>query len=158
PHQIEISRRDERWAVFVPGERVAWFPASELGSRQLAVERRVLRLVGQRCSFQVPRALWMSHSGIDVRQMVPGRCDPAGLFQRCQIDAPLAQRIGREIGAMLAQQHTRINAADAGEWLPRQVAWPQQAQWIRERLPTVVDDADLVRRMGAVIDRYEAVT
>jgi hypothetical protein len=158
PHEIAITRRDERWAVFVPGERVAWFPASELGSRQLAFERQVLRLVGQRCSFQVPRPLWMSHSGIDVRQMVPGRCDPAGLFRRCQIDATLAQRIGRAIGTMLAQQHTRITADDAGEWLPRRPAWPERAEWIRERLPSVVDDGDLVRSMAEVIDRYEAVT
>ena len=158
PEQIEIERRDERWAVFLPGERIAWFPASDLGSRRLALERRVLRLVGQRCSFQVPRPLWMSHSGIDVRQMVPGRCDPATLFQRCQIDVALARRVGEAIGAMLAQQHTRITADDVGQWLPRRVRWPERAEWIRERLPAVTDDRDLLHRIDEVIDRYDAVT
>jgi hypothetical protein len=78
PDEIQIVAREERWAVVLPGERLAWFTASKSGSRRLAVERRVLRLLADRCSFRVPQTLLMSQAGFEVRQMVPGRCDPWG--------------------------------------------------------------------------------
>lgn len=115
PGEVHIATRDERWAVILPGEHIAWFPASESGGRRLTVERRVLRLLADRCSFQAPRLLAVSASGFDVRRMVPGRCDPWGLFQRCQTDTALAQKIGRSIGSMLAEQHTAISEADVTE-------------------------------------------
>ena len=42
-------------------------------------------------------------------------------------------------------------------WLPRRVAWPEENDWIRERLPSVVVDDDLVVVMERTIERYEAV-
>ena len=78
--EILIVAREERWGVMLPGERLAWFPASKSGSRRLAVERRVPRLLADRCSFRAPRTLLVSESGFEVRQMVPGRCDPWDLF------------------------------------------------------------------------------
>lgn len=42
-------------------------------------------------------------------------------------------------------------------WLPRRVAWPERSDWIRQRLPGVVDDVDLVVILGRTIERYEAV-
>jgi len=156
PEDVGIESRDDRWAVLLPDERIAWFPASEPAAERLAVERRVLRLLAERCSFRAPRLLLVSDRGFDVRQMVPGRCDPSELFRRCQADAALAQRIGRSIGAILAEQHTRIEFSDVSSWLPRQVAWPETGTWIRVRLPGVVDDRDLVRTIGHVIERYEA--
>jgi hypothetical protein len=158
PEEVQVSARDERWAVSLPGERIAWFPASELGSRRLSVERRVLRLLADRCSFQVPRLLLVSESGFDVRLIVPGRCDPWDLFQRCRMDSMLAQRIGRSIGAMLAEQHAKIGEADVTGWLPQRVAWPESGDWVRERLPRVVNDSDLVHVIGRVIERYETTT
>ena len=103
PESVQIIAREERWAVSLPGECIAWFPASELGNKRLAVERRVLRLLAERCSYQAPRILFVSACGFDVRQMVPGRCDPWGLFHRCRADSSLAQRIGRSIGTILAE-------------------------------------------------------
>jgi aminoglycoside phosphotransferase (APT) family kinase protein len=157
PNEIKIIGREERWAVMLPGERIAWFPASESGSRRLAVERRVLRLLADRCSFRVPRTLFVSESGFEVRQMVPGRCDPWGLFERCKRDRELTQRVGRSLGGILAEQHTAIGKAEVTGWLPRRVAWPEGSDWIRERLPGVVDDVDLVAIVGRTIERYGAV-
>jgi len=157
PGEIQIVSREERWAIALPGERIAWFPASKSGSRRLAVERRVLRLLTDRCSFQVPRTLLVSESGFEMRQMVPGVCDPWGLFERCKRGSRLAQRVGRSLGAILAEQHTVVGEAEVTGWLPRQVAWPQRSDWIRERLLSVVDDVDLVAEMGRTIERYEAV-
>jgi len=155
--EILIVAREERWAVVLPGERLAWFPASQSASRRLAVERRVLRLIAERCSFRAPRTLLVSESGFEVRQMVPGRCDPWGLFERCKRDSGLAQRVGRSLGAILAEQHTAIGEAEVTGWLPWRVAWPEGSDWIRERLPRVVDDDDLVVVMERTIERYEAV-
>jgi hypothetical protein len=155
PEEPAISAREERWAVALPQERIAWFPASEKGERQLAAERRVLQLLAERCTFAVPRLLIVSPSGFDVRRMVPGRCDPWGLFRRCQADAKLARNIGRAIGAILAEQHTKITHTDV-EWLPHQVAWPEAGEWIRRRLPGVVDDHGLIRAMEGAIASYQA--
>ncbi|MBV8120421.1 MAG: aminoglycoside phosphotransferase family protein [Alphaproteobacteria bacterium] len=136
---------------------MAWFPASEGGSKRLVIERRILRLLAARCSFRTPAVLLVSKSGFDLRRMVPGQCDPWGVYQRCMTDTKLAQRIGRSIGAILAEQHTKIREADVADWLPRGVAWPEAGDWIREHLPRVVDDQDLVRTLEDVIGRYEAV-
>jgi hypothetical protein len=155
--ELQIAGREERWAVSLPDGKIAWFPASDAGSRRLAVERRVLRLLAERCSFRAPVVLVASNSGFDLRRMVPGRCDPWGLYQRCQTDTELAQRIGRSIGAILAEQHTNIVEADADEWLPQRAAWPEAGALIRERLPRVADDKGLVSALEEVIDRYEAV-
>jgi hypothetical protein len=133
------------------------FPASELGNKRLAVERRVLRLVAARCSYQAPRILFVSACGFDVRQMVPGRCDPWDLFHRCKADWRLAQRIGRSIGAILAEQHTKIVEVDVAGWLPQCVAWPEASHWMRERLPQVVNDHALLGVIEQVVERYEAV-
>ena len=157
PEDIEIVARDERWAVSLPGECIAWFPASESGNKRLAIERRVLLLLAERCSYQVPRILFVSPSGFDIRQMVPGRCDPWGLFYRCKADSKLARKIGRFIGTILAEQHLRIGETDVVGWLPTRVAWPESSRWVRERLPLVVDDKDLVGIMEQVVERYEAV-
>ena len=158
PEEVEVSARDERWTVSLPGERIAWFPASELGGRRLSVERRVLRLLADRCSFQVPRLLFVSESGFDVRLMVPGRCDPWSLFERCKKDWTLAQHIGRSIGLIVAEQHTKIDEADVTGWLPQFVSWPVSGDWVRERLRRVVNDDDLAHAIERIIERYETTT
>jgi hypothetical protein len=154
---LDIAAREERWAVSLPDGRIAWFPASAAGARRLAVERRVLGLLAERCSFRVPEVLFVSNSGFELRRMVPGRCDPWGLYRRCRADPGLARRIGRWVGAILAEQHMRIVEADVAGWLPRRVSWPERGAWIRERLPRVVDDRGLIRALEEVIDRYEGM-
>jgi hypothetical protein len=156
PEDLRIAAREERWAVTLPDGHIAWFPASERGSRRLAIERRILQLLAHRCSFQVPAILFVSASGFDLRRMVPGRCDPWDLYRRCQTDTPLAQQIGRSIGAILAQQHARISKTDVAGWLPLRVPWPEAGAAIRERIPRVIDDKDLIRTLGEVVDLYEA--
>jgi aminoglycoside phosphotransferase (APT) family kinase protein len=152
---LHIAAREERWAVSAPDGCIAWFPASLEGARRLAVERRVLGLVAERCSFRVPEVLYVSNSGFDVRSMVPGRCDPWGLYRRCQADTGLARQIGHSLGTILAEQHTRIVEADVAGWLPKHVARPERAAWIRERLPRVVGEGGLVRTLDEVVEHYE---
>jgi hypothetical protein len=98
---LDIAAREERWAVSLPDGRIAWFGASEAGAKRLAVERRVLGLLTGRCSFRVPELLFVSNSSFDIRRIVPGRCDPWGLYRRCVAASGLAQKIGRVIGLIL---------------------------------------------------------
>ena len=105
----------------------------------------------------MPEVLFVSNIGFDVRRMVPGECDPWGLYRRCVADTGLARQIGRSIGLILAEQHTRIAEADVAGWLPGRLPWPEAGAAIRERLPRVVDDRGLIRALNEVIDRYEAV-
>jgi aminoglycoside phosphotransferase (APT) family kinase protein len=61
------------------------------------------------------------------------------------------------VGHILAEQHTRIGPADLAGWLPRQVAWPEPGEWIRERVPQVVADADLIKGIDETLTLYEGL-
>jgi hypothetical protein len=102
--------------VWLPGERIAWFPATARGRERLAIERKVLRLLAERCTFATPQILFESAVGFDVRAMVPGHCDPWPLYERIKTDTALARQIGRAIGAILVEQHTRVSEADVAGW------------------------------------------
>jgi aminoglycoside phosphotransferase (APT) family kinase protein len=156
---LQIEARDERWAVRLPGDRIAWFAASDAGLAMLRLERRVLGLLAQRCSFAVPRILWEGADGdVDLRALVPGRVDPWGAYQRVAADPALAGALGGALGALLAEQHTRVTAADAAGWLPALPTWPEPAALLEPRLRRVVEDGALLSRVLAVIERYEAVS
>jgi aminoglycoside phosphotransferase (APT) family kinase protein len=157
PAEVRVEPREDRWAVFLSGERMAWFPANVRGRERLDVERKVLRLLTDRCSFSVPRILLESHSGYDVRALVSGLSDPWDLYERTKTDTALVRRIGRAVGAILIEQHTRIRHTDVAGWLPERVSWPEPADWIRARLPGVIDDAKLVSRLDRVFRVYEQV-
>jgi aminoglycoside phosphotransferase (APT) family kinase protein len=159
PDQIRVEARDERWLVRLPESLVAWFAASEDGSRRMATERRVLRLLQQRCTFLAPRILTQHREDdFDVRTMVPGIGDPLLLFAQMRADVELAQSIGADVGAILAEQHKRIEASDVAGWLPRQPSWPEPGGWIPERLDRVINDPELVADAEAVIEKCESMS
>jgi hypothetical protein len=156
--EVQIEARDERWLVRLPGQRLAWFAASASGLQRLQTERRVLRLLEARCTFQVPRVVFESRAHeFDVRVMVPGVCDPFRLFAQVRDSVELGVQIGTAIGTMLAEQHARVGPADVGDWLPRRPAWPLPREWVRSRLGSVVRDAALIADAEAVMDAYESV-
>lgn len=158
PSQLAIEAREDRWLVRLPDQNLAWLARSALGLERLLRERRVLRLIEQRCSFAAPRVLFESADGeLDVRSMVPGAADPWRFYADVRDSSERAIRLGTAIGEMLAEQHTRIGAADVTPWLPQRPSWPEAPDWIRERLPRVVDDTRLIARAAAVIDAYENV-
>ena len=90
--------------------------------------------------------------------MVPGLSDPWRVFAGARDSIELAAELGRSVGAILAEQHSRISAADVADWLPRRLSWLKSPEWIRERLVKVVDDTKLRVRADAVIEMYEAAT
>jgi hypothetical protein len=137
---------------------LAWFAASAPGLAALRIERRVLRLLETRCSFAAPRVLFESADGaLDVRSMVPGSSDAFDVYAEIRKRRELAVEMGRAIGAILAEQHSRIGPEDVAEWLPLQPAWPEPRDWIYERLPGVISDSGLIARAMAVIETYESV-
>jgi aminoglycoside phosphotransferase (APT) family kinase protein len=155
---LKIELHEEKWLVRLPGQRMAWFAASRRGLEQLDVERRVLRLLEARCSFAAPRLLFESLDGeFDVRTMVPGSADPLASYHLVRDSTEHAVRIGAEIGTILAEQHSKITVTDVSPWLPRQPSWPEPREWVRERLPRVVDNAGLISRADAVMAAYDQV-
>jgi aminoglycoside phosphotransferase (APT) family kinase protein len=157
PEDVRVELREDRWLVRLPGERLAWFPANAKGRERLDVERRVLRLLAERCSFGVPGVLFESERGWDVRAAVPGVCDPWGLYRRTLTDVALARRLGKAIGAILVEQHSRIVHADVAGWLPTRPAWPEPSDRIRRSLTEVIDDRALLVEIDDALDACDAV-
>lgn len=155
PQEVSVEPREERWAVVLPGHRMAWFPMGADGRRRLATERRVLRLLAERCSFRTPRILHEDEDGWDVRALVPGAFDPWGLYHRTRTDRELARQLGRAIGRVLAEQHARVRHADVADWLRETLPWPEPSAWIRTRLPGVVDDPGLLAGIDQVLRHYD---
>jgi len=154
---LTVEVREHRLLARLPGERIAWLPTSESGRRILETERRVLGLLAARCSFRVPRVLAVGAGGLDVRAMVPGLHDPWGIFARLPADRELARRIGREVGAILVEQHTRIAADDVAGWLPRSPAWPEPPDVVRAGLDRVVADRGLRTAIDGVLERVDRI-
>ena len=154
PSDVRVEERYGRWAVWLPGDRMAWFPADEAGRQRLATERRLLRLLEERCSFRVPRVLFEAEAGWEVRALVPGVYDPFGLYERIRTDRAQARRFWRSIGEVLAEQHTRVRHADVAGWLTEVLPWPEPIAWMRERLPAVVDDPGLLAAIEEALRRY----
>jgi hypothetical protein len=155
PQEVTVEAREDRCMVRMPADTIAWFPANEQGKTRLAMERQLLRILAERCSFRVPRLLFESDTGLDIRAAVPGPCDPWGLFERVRADSGLAQRIGRSLGAILAEQHTRVRWEDVAGFIPLRVPWPEPSAWIRIRLPSVIDDRRLLARIDTALQRYD---
>jgi aminoglycoside phosphotransferase (APT) family kinase protein len=156
--RVIVERREEKWLARLPDARIAWFAATDAARGSMALERRVLRVLDLRCRFPAPRVLAESPDGaIDVRAIVPGAVDPAGIFRRLSEEPVAAARLGAALGAILADLHTSVSAADVAEWLPSRPSWPEPREWIRERLPAVIpDDPALIVRADATIAAYEA--
>jgi hypothetical protein len=158
PTDIRIEQREDRWLASLPGERLAWFPANARGRDGLDIERRVVRLLAERCSFQAPRILFESDQGWDVRLAVPGACVPWDLYRRIQKDAALARRVGGAIGSILIDQHMRIFHDDVADWLPLRPEWPEPTDTIRQHVPEVIDDYGLLAEIDQTLTAYDAVT
>jgi Phosphotransferase enzyme family len=155
PSDVRLERREERWAVSLPDDRMAWFAASERGRERLAIERRVLRLLAERCTFRAPRLLFEDAAGYDIRAVVPGGVDPWALYEDIKTDAELARQIGRAAGAILMEQHTRVTRVDVEGWLPASLVWPEPGDWIRARIADVTDDRGLITAVDELLKIYE---
>jgi hypothetical protein len=87
--------------------------------------------------------------------MVPGVSDPWHIYAGVWDSVELAVQLGTAVGTILAEQHSRIGAADVAGWLPRRPAWPEPRDCVCTRLRNVLHDAGLIARAEAVMDAYE---
>jgi hypothetical protein len=155
PNELDIRQRDDRFAVLLPDDRIAWFAANEVGESRLVREARVLDLVSHYCRFVAPRVL-ARHPGWQLRTLVPGTVDPWAVYRRVIADPDYADATGRTIGALLAEQHRNIPSIELA-WLPRRSSWPAHLPTIAAALPEVIHDAWLLSSAIATMERYEAV-
>ena len=159
PEEVTLELRENRWLARLPQQRIACFAACEDGRTQLMRERSVLQLLAERCTFRVPRVIAVQPIGyFQVREIVPGTSDPFRVYTALCKDKKAARRYGESIGRMLAEQHARIQSSDVAGWLPPHPCWPEPSAWIRERLPSVVDDAELIAAAEDVMAAYESVS
>lgn len=156
PGSIRIEPRDDRFAALLPDDRIAWFPTSAKGVTRLAREARVLDLLARHCSFAVPRVL-RSADTWQLRAAVPGTVDPWPTYQRVLADPGYARALGAQLGAMIADQHLNVAAAQI-DWLPTRSHWPYPLHRIADDLPHVIDDAPLIARCLATLAAYEHAT
>ncbi|MGD2133726.1 MAG: phosphotransferase, partial [Maricaulaceae bacterium] len=102
-----------------------------------------------------PRTIYEDPEGWIVRDLVPGEVWPDGLRQRLLADPDRARRMGADIGAILAEQHTRIRRKDIEGWLPSAPDWPRAIDL--PHLPNIVGDAALLARIDAALARYDTM-
>jgi aminoglycoside phosphotransferase (APT) family kinase protein len=156
--ELILDPREERTVVTMPGARAAWFATSEAGRARLQHEARVLLLLAERCSFEVPRALFQSEDGaLQVRVLVPGKTAAFERYREAQRSPEKAREFGSSIGAALAEQHTRIHENDGLGWLRRTLAWPLPSPEVRESLRRVVSDTALWARCDRLLAMSETV-
>jgi len=146
---------ESRIAVWLPDERMAWFPATAEGRSLLAKERRVLRLLEAHCHFSAPRVLYEDPNGWDLRRLVRGSVRPAGLWERIQRDSRFAHLFGEDLGRILAEQHACIPSTDLEGWLPRRPNWPRPEDL--PHLSQIVQDARLLERINLALERRATV-
>jgi hypothetical protein len=53
-----------------------------------------------------------------LRTLVPGVAAPFEVFARVRRDSDFAYALGEDLGHVLAEQHTRVPAAELEGWLP----------------------------------------
>lgn len=152
---LECYTRENRIAVRLPDDRIAWFPTSTDGWRLLTKERRVLRLLEGHCRFPAPRVLYEDQTGWDLRRFVRGVVRPDGLRERIQHNSTFARLFGADLGRILAEQHTCIPSTDLQDWLSPIPNWPRP-----EDLPNlfqVVQDANLLERINLALERRATI-
>jgi aminoglycoside phosphotransferase (APT) family kinase protein len=157
PAAIELMPRDDRFAVRLPSNQMAWFPKNTRGYRRLERERRILGLIARHCAFAAPRIVYVSDAGWDLRDLVEGEVEPIAVYSRARADHDFGRTVGRRIGSILVELHTAIpRSALSGGWLPARPSWPPPIAFAERRLPKVTNDQVLVERALRLLARYEA--
>jgi aminoglycoside phosphotransferase (APT) family kinase protein len=151
PCGLEILSREDRVAVRISPERMAWFASNERGRASLIRERRVLRLLERYCRFPAPRVLYEDEAGWDLRALVQGAVRPFGLSERIAGDCDFAHAFGAQLGRMLAEQHARIAPAELAGWLPALPNWPRPDDL--PYLAELIDDPRLLARIDQALRR-----
>lgn len=148
--------RDHRFAVRLPGHRIAWFPTDPDGRQRLEREARALSVIARHCRFPVPRLMHRSASGWQLRAEVPGAADPFAVYHRVRDDRRFAATLGADLGRLLADQHLSIPRSDLGNWLLPRPGWPPPLAEVAADLPRVTDDRSLIDDALALLARHEA--
>jgi aminoglycoside phosphotransferase (APT) family kinase protein len=151
PRDLEILSREERIAVRISHDQMAWFPANEEGRASLTKERRVLRLLRRYCRFPAPRMLYEDATGWDLRALVQGAVGPTGLSERIANDSDFAFAFGADLGRVLAEQHALIPPAELAGWLPTVPNWPRPEDL--PHLAEMTDDPELLARIDRALRR-----
>lgn len=126
----------------------------------MEVERRVLDLLRDRCTFEVPRVVFVDPEGeFQIRTVIGAVADIPRLVSDLRADPAAERRMGERLGSILAEQHTRVLARDVAGWLPQTVPWPTTTlEVVPSQIEGVVPDRpDLVSAAEEILARYRSV-
>src|SRR5262245_11732175 len=141
PTDLRIERREERWLVWLPGERIAWFPASargrvlvhgDLGLHNLAIDPATDAVRG---IFDYDSAAWADrhHDARYLALAIPG--EPV-------LEAALAI-YEPAVGCTLDRNRIWLyNAVCAASFLASRVGVPAEQKWCGR---TLAEDIGWVR-------------
>lgn len=155
--ECTIEYRDPLYLVRLRNDLLAWFATSDASKELLRRERLVLS-AAQRCSFQTPELIFVSaDESFDVRLMVVGLVDHRLVFEQARADTLFAQRLGAEIGTLLADLHLAAVPVETREALPKHLEWPLSREVVRVAVRSVTDDESLVRDADRALELFESL-
>lgn len=153
-----ISQRPNRCIAMLPNSQMAVLATSETGARLMRSERKILKALGGKASFQTPTIEKVSDDGtVDLRNMVPGNTNFNDILQRLNKDPTIAMQVTINISAILAELHNCLDHKQARELAPCHHNWPTSADWVRERLPYVVKETVMLKQIYLCLEEFEVI-
>ncbi len=152
---VRLERRDWRWFLELPEERIAFVAETEEDAVRLCRERELLRRIASRVSFAVPRPLEQTAgAAVDVREKVRGLTGRA-LHDEALADPTRGRSLAEAMGRALAELHA-IPVAEVSGLLARGPLWPVPLSRMRARLPGTTP-AVLETQMLEALEHYDAI-
>jgi len=154
--QLVPQRRDWRWLVELPGDRILFIPTDTAGASRLANERRLLAALAPRIELAVPQVIGAVDAALDLRTRVPG-LSGAPLFGRITQDPACAEPFGVDLARVLAGLHAAFSLAEVRDLVspPRADTYPLAEPALRAVVPSLPDE--LRALADAALDRYAAL-
>lgn len=152
---LRLERRDDRWLIKWPGERIAWIAASEFAVARLQRERQILRTLQGRVPFELPIVIAQTGDGASqLRTWIQGIVDPRAVHRRVVMDPDFALKLGRSLGRAIAAIHMQDVDEFLKALLPRVPDLPTSCDEFFDKLLRVVDDPAIHAGAQSVMTSY----
>jgi len=157
-HVESILQRNNRCVALLSNSKMACFASNPIGTTSMRRERGVLQALQGKASFKIPVVHAASSDGtVDIRQMVEG-VTGENLRSRIYADASIARQVASGIATVLAELHNLLDWQDVQNLVPSTHHWPVSGDWVRQRLPEVMDDMGHMKELLAYVDEFESIT
>ncbi|HTR51821.1 MAG TPA: aminoglycoside phosphotransferase family protein [Kofleriaceae bacterium] len=151
PRALVVERRDWRWFVQLPGDRMLFVPVDEAGAHRLAAERRLLAALAPRLSFAVPRPIGPPEAALDLRTRVRGE---TGIHLHGSLITHTPDAYADDLARLLAELHGAFARDELVRLAPpmRADVYPLPEAQLRAVVASL--PAEIHARVHAALDRY----